>query len=132
MITENRLIQILDDRLARQLEADRDLRSQVPSLVLIYPLDQNQLKSAFISQKWMLKLCCMATGEEHTLGGITRQCFRRMKRFIIILYLALRNISKRWTMPIANWSGAMNQFTIIFENRLPNSGFQNNSFTQII
>jgi transposase-like protein len=45
-----------------------------------------------------------------------------------ILYLALRNISKRWTMPIANWSGAMNQFAIIFENRLPNSGFQNNSF----
>lgn len=41
-----------------------------------------------------------------------------------ILYLALRNISKRWTMPIANWSGAMNQFAIIFENRLPDSSFQ--------
>ncbi|MGI8494703.1 MAG: IS256 family transposase [Pyrinomonadaceae bacterium] len=49
-----------------------------------------------------------------------------------ILYLALRNISKRWTMPIADWSGAMNQFAIIFEDRLPNSGFQNNAFTQII
>jgi putative transposase len=47
-----------------------------------------------------------------------------------ILYLALRNISKRWTMPIADWSGAMNQFAIIFEDRLPNSGFQNNAFTQ--
>ncbi len=47
-----------------------------------------------------------------------------------ILYLALRNISKRWTMPIADWSGAMNQFAIIFEDRLPSSGFQNNAFTQ--
>ncbi len=47
-----------------------------------------------------------------------------------IMYLALRNISKRWTMPIANWSGAMNQFAILFENRLPNSSFTNNSFTQ--
>jgi putative transposase len=47
-----------------------------------------------------------------------------------ILYLALRNISKRWTMPIANWSGAMNQFAILFENRLPNSSFNNSSFTQ--
>ncbi len=47
-----------------------------------------------------------------------------------ILYLALRNISKRWTMPIADWSGAMNQFAVIFEDRLPSSGFQNNSFTQ--
>ena len=47
-----------------------------------------------------------------------------------ILYLALRNISKRWTMPIANWSGAMNQFAILFENRLPNSSFNHSSFTQ--
>jgi putative transposase len=47
-----------------------------------------------------------------------------------ILYLALRNISKRWTMPIQNWSGAMNQFAILFEKRLPNDGFNNNSFTQ--
>jgi len=47
-----------------------------------------------------------------------------------ILYLALKNISKRWTMPIQNWSGAMNQFAILFENRLPSSSFNNNSFTQ--
>jgi putative transposase len=48
-----------------------------------------------------------------------------------ILYLALKNISKKWTMPIQNWSGAMNQFAILFENRLPNGGYQNNSFTQL-
>lgn len=47
-----------------------------------------------------------------------------------IMYLALRNISKKWTMPIHNWSSAMNQFAIIFENRLPNTGLQENSFTQ--
>jgi len=47
-----------------------------------------------------------------------------------ILYLALRNISKRWTMPIANWSGAMNQFAIIFENRLPSGSLTNSPFTQ--
>jgi putative transposase len=48
-----------------------------------------------------------------------------------ILYLALKNISKRWTMPIQNWSEAMNQFAILFENRLPSSSYQNSSFTQI-
>lgn len=47
-----------------------------------------------------------------------------------ILYLALKNISKRWTMPVKNWSGAMNQFAILFENRLPDSGINKNSFTQ--
>lgn len=32
-----------------------------------------------------------------------------------LLYLALRNISKRWTLPIKNWSGAMNQLAILIE-----------------
>ena len=48
-----------------------------------------------------------------------------------ILYLALRNIAKKWTMPIPNWSAAMNQFAILFEERVPLSGFGENSFTQI-
>jgi len=34
------------------------------------------------------------------------------------LYLALRNISKKWTMPIRNWGAAMNRFMIMFEERL--------------
>lgn len=34
------------------------------------------------------------------------------------LYLALKNISKKWTMPIRNWGAAMNRFTIMFEDRL--------------
>lgn len=34
------------------------------------------------------------------------------------LYLALRNISKKWTMPIRNWTGAMNCFLVLFEERL--------------
>jgi putative transposase len=37
-----------------------------------------------------------------------------------LLYLALTNISRRWTMPIKDWKSALNQFTIIFEDRLPN------------
>lgn len=36
-----------------------------------------------------------------------------------ILYLALRNISKKWTMPIKNWAAAMNQFAILFPDRVP-------------
>ncbi|MDD5760224.1 MAG: IS256 family transposase [Desulfobulbaceae bacterium] len=36
-----------------------------------------------------------------------------------LLYLALTNISKRWTMPIKNWKSALNQFSIMFEDRMP-------------
>jgi putative transposase len=35
-----------------------------------------------------------------------------------LLYLALRNISKRWTMPVRDWSAAMNQFAILFDSRV--------------
>jgi len=36
-----------------------------------------------------------------------------------LLYLSLRNISKKWTMPIQNWGLAINQFAIHFEGRVP-------------
>jgi len=35
-----------------------------------------------------------------------------------LMYLAMRNISRRWTMPIRDWGLALNQFGIIFEKRL--------------
>ena len=37
-----------------------------------------------------------------------------------LLYQALTNISKKWTMPIKDWKSALNQFSIMFEERLPN------------
>jgi putative transposase len=36
-----------------------------------------------------------------------------------LLYLALRNASRKWTMPIHDWKRAMNQFAIHFEGRVP-------------
>ena len=35
-----------------------------------------------------------------------------------LLYLALKNISKKWTMPIRLWKQALNQFVILFPGRL--------------
>lgn len=48
-----------------------------------------------------------------------RGSFPSDESILKLLYLALRNISKRWTMPIRNWKLALNQFTIIFEDRIP-------------
>ncbi len=36
-----------------------------------------------------------------------------------ILYLALNNASKKWTMPIKDWKAALNFFAIKFEGRFP-------------
>jgi len=48
-----------------------------------------------------------------------RGSFPNDKSMIKLLYLALNNISKKWTMPIRNWKSALNQFIIIFEDRVP-------------
>ena len=37
-----------------------------------------------------------------------------------LLFLALKNIAKKWTMPIRDWKSALNRFTIMFEERMPN------------
>ncbi len=37
-----------------------------------------------------------------------------------LLYLALRNISQNWIMPIYDWKAALNRFSIQFEDRFPN------------
>jgi putative transposase len=36
-----------------------------------------------------------------------------------LLYLALRNIEKRWTKPVQHWKAALNLFAIVFAERLP-------------
>lgn len=60
----------------------------------------------------------------------TRAAFPSEEAAIKLLWLGLRNIEKKWTMPIANWSLAMNQMAIIFEGRLPIRGLSENSITQ--
>jgi putative transposase len=56
-----------------------------------------------------------------TLRKITknRSLFPNDEAVFKLMYLALRNISKRWTMPIKNWGAAMNQFAILFDGRVP-------------
>lgn len=36
-----------------------------------------------------------------------------------LLYLGLQNASKKWTMPIRDWKAALNQFIILYGDRVP-------------
>lgn len=36
-----------------------------------------------------------------------------------LIYLALHNISEKWTLPIREWKAALNRFAIVFGDRLP-------------
>ncbi|WP_347277693.1 hypothetical protein [Oculatella sp. FACHB-28] len=35
-----------------------------------------------------------------------------------VIYLAIQNLAKKWTMPIPNWKPALNRFAIQFGDRL--------------
>ena len=49
----------------------------------------------------------------------TRSSFPNDEALLKLLYLALRNISKRWTMPVHDWKAALNRFAIVYEDRMP-------------
>ena len=60
----------------------------------------------------------------------SRSSFPNEEAAFKLLYLALQNAAKKWTMPIPNWSRAMNQFTILYDGRLPMIG-GGNSLTHL-
>jgi transposase-like protein len=55
---------------------------------------------------------------------VIRKAIKKRKLFptdesaIKVIYLAIRDASKKWTMPIRNWRQALNRFMIMFEGRL--------------
>ena len=48
-----------------------------------------------------------------------RASFPSDEAIMKLFYLAIRNISKKWTMPIKDWKAALTRFTIQFEDRMP-------------
>lgn len=49
----------------------------------------------------------------------TKGCFPNEESVYKLLYLALNNIAKKWTMPIRDWKAALMRFAIEFPDRFP-------------
>lgn len=47
----------------------------------------------------------------------TRASFPSDEAAIKLVYLGIKNVSRKWTMPIRNWKQALNQFALIYEDR---------------
>lgn len=56
-----------------------------------------------------------------TLRKVTRnhRIFPSEEAALKVVYLAIGNLSKKWTMPIRDWKPALNRFAIEFEGRFP-------------
>ena len=65
------------------------------------------------------------TNAIESINSVIRKAIRNRKIFpskdsaVKIVYMAIREASKRWTMPIQNWKAALNRFAITFEDRFP-------------
>jgi putative transposase len=49
----------------------------------------------------------------------TRGVFPNDESIVKVLYLALQHVAKKWTRPIRDWKAALNQFVILFGERVP-------------
>ena len=64
------------------------------------------------------------TNAIESLNSVIRKAIKKRKLFPIddsakkVIYLAIQNASKKWTMPIRDWKPALNRFMIEFEERL--------------
>jgi transposase-like protein len=48
-----------------------------------------------------------------------RKIYPNEESALKIVYMAIREASRRWTMPVRHWKQALNYFAILFEERLP-------------
>ena len=64
------------------------------------------------------------TNAIESLNSVIRKATQKRKIFphdnsaLKVVYLAIEQASKKWTMSIRDWKGAMNRFMIEFEDRL--------------
>ena len=48
-----------------------------------------------------------------------RKIYPNEESALKLVYMAIGEASKRWTMSIRNWKSALNHFAIMFEDRMP-------------
>ena len=74
---------------------------------------------------WPIRRVIATTNAIESVNSVIRKLTRNRKIYpnadsaLKIVYMAIREASKKWTMPIRNWKAALNHFAILFEGRLP-------------
>jgi putative transposase len=63
-----------------------------------------------------------------SVNSVIRKFTRNRKQYpneesaLKMVYMAIREASRKWTLPIKNWKAALNHFAILFEGRMPEAG----------
>lgn len=74
---------------------------------------------------WSIRKAISTTNAIESVNSVIRKFTRNRKIYpnedsaLKIVYMAIREASKHWTMPIRKWKEALNHFAILFEGRMP-------------
>ena len=105
-------------------ELEQKWNSRYPMIAKSWYANWNRLNTFFAYPEEIRKVIYTTNAIESlnsTLRKVTknRGSFPNDDAGIKLLYMALKNIMKKWTMPLQNWGSAINQMSIIFEGRIP-------------
>jgi len=80
---------------------------------------------AFFDYPDEIRKVIYTTNAIESLNSVIRKATERRKLFpsdqsaMKVVYLAIEQAAKRWSMPIHSWKPALNQFMILYEDRFP-------------
>ena len=76
---------------------------------------------------WAIRRVIYTTNAIESVNSVIRKFTRNRKIYpndesaLKMIYMAIREAARKWTMPIRHWKEALNHFAILFEGRLPQS-----------
>ena len=118
---------------ATVLEAEQALTNfaevwgaKYPTIVKQWRLKWNDIITLFDFPPAIRK-AIYTTNVIESVNSVIRKFTRNRKQYpnaesaLKLVYLAIHEASKRWTLPIKGWKAALNHFAIMFEDRLPAS-----------
>ena len=82
--------------------------------------------NTFFNYPQDIRKAIYTTNAIESLNSVIRKAIKKRKLFPSdeaakkVIYLAIQQATKKWTMPIRNWKSALNRFTIEFHQRLKN------------
>ena len=96
----------------RYPQISKSWRSHWPDLITLFDYPQDIRKVIY------------TTNAIESLNSVIRKAIKKRKLFphddsaMKVIYLAIQDASRKWTMPIHNWKAALNRFMIEFEDRI--------------
>jgi putative transposase len=119
------------DQSATELEAEQGLDrfeekwgEQYPTIVKQWRLKWSDIVAMFAFPAAIRK-AIDTTNAIESINSVIRKFTRNRKQYpnaesaLKLVYLAIHEASKKWTMPIKGWKAARNHFAIVFAGRLP-------------